>query len=471
MVDMKRIREDFDKVISYSQGIPNPKTEELFDRWLEAKRDFIEAMDGRLIYTIPHKVSFELSYKEKMNRVNEFIESVSMTWRNNELACFIDENKDGFFSNVVVESFTAPGGGKIPKGMKLVKAFKYFEYDRITLEEIQNRASMIIQEDKVEGHLCFSVHPLDFLSTSENTYNWRSCHALDGEYRCGNLSYMMDKSTVVVYLRSDKEENALPNFPPEVKWNSKKWRMLLFVSDSWNAMFAGRQYPFFSETALEAVLYHASEAFRLSGEWSNWHNDEFRNFKFAGDDEGRDEMWFRNVYIPMKDKLYLKNELIEDCENPMHFNDLLRSSCYIPYYCWQKRSWGYNNEIHFTIGGEIPCLRCGKYPVAQTDDMLCQDCELEYGNSEDEMYTTCSCCGRRILYDDSYYVESSGENICEYCADRECRECDNCGELYWNNEISYDKKNHDYRCEHCHSEQQELEERMREFIAATLPRN
>ena len=469
MVDMKRIREDFDKVISYSQGISNPKTEELFDRWLEAKRDFIEAMDGRLIYTIPHKVSFELSYKEKMNRVNEFIESVSMTWRNNELACFIDENKDGFFSNVVVESFTAPGGGKIPKGMKLVKAFKYFEDDRITLEEIQNRASMIIQEDKIEGHLCFSVHPLDFLSTSENTYNWRSCHALDGEYRCGNLSYMMDKSTVVVYLRSDKEENALPNFPPEVKWNSKKWRMLLFMSDSWNAMFAGRQYPFFSETALDAVLYHASEAFRFSGEWSNWHNDEFRNFKFAGDDEGRDEMWLRNVYIPMKDKLYLKNELIEDCENPMHFNDLLRSSCYIPYYCWQKRSWGYNNEIHFTIGGEIPCLRCGEHPVAQTDDMLCQDCELECGNSEDEMYTTCSCCGRRILYDDSYYVESSDENICEYCADHECRECDNCGELYWNNEISYDKKNHDYRCEHCHSDQQELAERMHEFINATLP--
>ena len=85
MVDMKRIREDFDKVISYSQGISNPKTEELFDRWLEAKRDFIEAMDGRLIYTIPHKVSFELSYKEKMNRVNEFIESVSMTWRNRKI--------------------------------------------------------------------------------------------------------------------------------------------------------------------------------------------------------------------------------------------------------------------------------------------------------------------------------------------------------------------------------------------------
>lgn len=468
MVNMKEIQEQFNKVISYSQGITDPKTDELFDRWLEAKRDFIEAMDGRLIYTIPQKVSFELSYKEKMNRVNEFIESVSMTWRNNDLACFIDENKDGFFSNVVVESFTSPRGTKIPKGMKLVKAFKFFEDDKITLEEIQNRASMIIQEDKVEGHLCFSVHPLDFLSTSENTYNWRSCHALDGEYRCGNLSYMMDKSTVVVYLKSDRDDNILPNFPPEVKWNSKKWRMLLFMADGWNAMFAGRQYPFFSETALDSVLYHAANAFRFSGQWSKWHNDEFRNFKFEGDTEGVDEMYFRHTYIPMRDRLYPKSELIEDCPNPMHFNDLLRSSCYIPYYCWQKR-WGYSRDVHFTIGGEIPCLRCGEYPVAQTDDMLCRDCELEYGCSEDEAYTTCACCGRRILYDDSWYVESSGENVCEECANRECRTCDCCGELYWNNDIVYDKKNHDYRCEHCHSDNNDREERQREFFNSLLP--
>ena len=132
--NFKSIQEEFNKVISYSQGISEPKTDELFERWLEAKRDIIEAMDGRLIYTVPHKVSFELSYREKMNRVNEFIESVAMTWRNNELACFIDENKDGFFSNVVVETFTSPGGAKIPKGMKLVKAFKFFEDDRMTLE-------------------------------------------------------------------------------------------------------------------------------------------------------------------------------------------------------------------------------------------------------------------------------------------------------------------------------------------------
>ena len=42
----KEIQEKFNKVISYSQGIEDPKTDILFSRWLESKRDFIEAMDG-----------------------------------------------------------------------------------------------------------------------------------------------------------------------------------------------------------------------------------------------------------------------------------------------------------------------------------------------------------------------------------------------------------------------------------------
>ena len=73
------------------------------------------------------------------------------------------------------------------------------------------------------------MHPLDYLSLSENTYNWRSCHSLDGEYRAGNLSYMMDKSTVICYLKSN-DDVILSNFGPEVKWNSKKWRVLLYFS-------------------------------------------------------------------------------------------------------------------------------------------------------------------------------------------------------------------------------------------------
>lgn len=458
MVNIKEIQEQFNRVIAYSQGISEPQTDKLFELWLEAKRDFIEAFDGKLIYTVPQKVSFELSEKEKMLRVNDFIDSVSMTWGNEPLADFIDENKESFFKNIVEKGTVLNDGTKIPKGMKLVKAFKFFENNKKGLEELQNRASMIIQEDKIEGYLCFSVHPLDFLSSSENTYNWRSCHALDGEYRSGNISYMVDKSTVICYLRSEKGENFLPNFPNTVPWNSKKWRMLLFLADRWNAMYAGRQYPFFSDTALNMIKTHAMEAFKFNGYWSNWHNDEINNYQFEGDAEDRDTVFFNKVYIPMKGNMYSKEELITDGDNSQHFNDLLRSSCYVPYYCWNKQSW---QGIHFSIGAAAPCMRCGEDHISVTDDMLCTDCELEYGNSEDEMFITCDCCGRRILYEDSWFVESTGESVCESCADTECMPCACCGELYYKRDIQFDRKNGDYRCHHCHSDNDESYQNMR----------
>ena len=109
-----------------------------------------------------------------------------------------------------------------------------------------------IQENKVTGTLCFSVHPLDFLSSSENNYNWRSCHALDGEYRAGNLSYMLDKSTIICYLKG-AEKVKLPLFPEYIPWNNKKWRVLLHFSENWDIIFAGRQYPFESEEGIEIV--------------------------------------------------------------------------------------------------------------------------------------------------------------------------------------------------------------------------
>lgn len=447
-MNVKKIQEQFNQVIAYSQGIDVLNTDNLFEQWLEAKRDYIEVFGGKPIFTLPEKVSFELSHKEKMLRVNDFIESVTMTFDNEPLADFISANKETFFNNIVENSIIASSGEKIPKGMKLVKSFKFFEHDKKTLEELQNRASMIIQEDKIEGYLCFSVHPLDYLSVSENTYNWRSCHSLDGEYRAGNLSYMVDKTTVVCYLKSEKENNYLPNFPNNVMWNSKKWRMLLFLSENWNAMYAGRQYPFFSDVALNIVKNSSMKAFNLSGHWSKWHNDEITSYDFNDDENHTDSVFFNHVFIPMKGNMYRKDELIEDGKYSQHFNDLLRSSCYTPYYCWNKKHW---KGVHFSIGEKAPCVRCGQSHIVVTDSMLCSDCELEYGNSEDEMFTHCDCCGRRILYDESWFVESTGENICDFCMQSECMTCACCGDLYYNRDIRYDKVNEDYRCYHCHS--------------------
>lgn len=67
-----------------------------------------------------------------------------------------------------------------------------------------------------------------FLTSSVNTYNWRSCHALDGEYRAGNLSYMADNVTFMCYIKGEAKLQ-YPFLPHGISWNSKKWRMLVHM--------------------------------------------------------------------------------------------------------------------------------------------------------------------------------------------------------------------------------------------------
>ena len=174
----------------------------------------------------------------------EFIDTLSRDYDYPlaDLISFVQLNYDSFFDNLVSVGYTTADGTKIKPGMKLSKAFKFFVDDEDILDNIQTLASRIIQNNVLSGELCVSVHPLDFLSSSENSYNWRSCHSLNGEYRSGNLSYMVDSTTFIAYIKG-KDKHVLPNFPNDVKWNSKKWRTLFFTSENFEVLFAGRQYP------------------------------------------------------------------------------------------------------------------------------------------------------------------------------------------------------------------------------------
>ena len=452
------VQEQFNKVISYSQGIPEPETDKLFADWLEGKRDFIEAFGGQLIYEWPEKVSFELGSREKSLRLDDFIGVLENRYENYDLAEFVRANREGFFSNQVVEPYTTSKGDTIPKGMKLLRAFKFFESDANALEAEQNAASMIIQEDKIEGTLCLSVHPLDFLSTSENTHNWRSCHALDGEYRSGNLSHMIDHSTFICYLKSNKDEKS-PNFPPDVPWNSKKWRVLFYMSDRWDMIFAGRQYPFCTETGLDFVKNKVFPRANL-GDFSSWIDKKYCGFK---DKDVYSN--FSHSYVPVVDGLVPLDELVINEPGSLQFNDVLSSSCYDALYAYKKVECfgGYkyapmHKFTRFHIGGKCNCTRCGKYPIEITSSFMCNDCELEYGDSEDDMFAYCPCCGSRYYYDDGVWVEGDEECVCPSCADSETTICDCCGTRHYTSAMVYSRKHNKYLCPDCWDEMQIEEE-------------
>ena len=461
MTEVSKIKEDFNKVITYSQGIAEPKTDKLFDIWFKAKQDLIEVFGNKFIYEYPEKVCFNLDDKYKASKITSFIHDLQYVWGNGYLADFVEDQADGFFNNITVSDYTAPNGEVIKKGSKLVKAFKYFIENKRVLADIQNEASRIIQENKIEGTLCFSVHPLDFLSVSENTYNWRSCHALDGEYRAGNLSYMMDSCTFICYLKSDKMEK-LPHFPEDVPWNSKKWRVMMYISNDWKMMIAGRQYPFESTPGIDKVLEVLKRRIFVedgSVYWSDWNNNiitEMSNMTNGLNYE------LDIPYIPINTTILPLDIVFRTKEGSKFFNDVLDSTCYKPIYSikYLRYPWlsngGYatttEERTRFDVGGYTYCLYCGEKECLEkgNESMLCEECELKYGNTESELFTRCDCCGIRMHTEEAFCVEDS--LVCRECFKTETVECEFCGERVWRDNIIYKERINKYICKYCFDE-------------------
>ena len=222
--------------------------------WEENKCKFYSRLPGnKLIYQSHTPITMSISEDDKKAELDCFIDNIRWRYSLFELKNFVENNRENFYSNILSEDYPMENGTIIPKGMKIIKAFKYFVEDKETLTEIQDKASMLIQNTKISGYFCMSVHPLDYLSLSENTHNWRSCHALDGEYRAGNLSYMTDNCTIICYIKSEHDA-VLPRFPDDIPWADKKWRMLLHVSNDDTMIISGRHYPYESKGLQDFAL-------------------------------------------------------------------------------------------------------------------------------------------------------------------------------------------------------------------------
>lgn len=457
MYDIEQIKRQFKEVISYSQGIPDPQIDSLFYRWEKAKSKFIDRFGG-LIYEWPKPVEFVLDPKEKKIKAMEFINCVSNTFDNEQLADFLDLNIDTFFENKVSNT----GDKQIPEGMKLIKAFKFFESNKQALRDMQDIASQLIQENKIKGTLCFSVHPLDFLSSSENTYNWRSCHALDGEYRAGNLSYMVDETTFMVYLKG-ADDVCIPGFPYTVRWNSKKWRMLIHAQENDQIIFAGRQYPFSSKPGIDIVLRVYNNLIQLQDnypfarfthKYNEWRADYVDRYSLY--DDGDKEVILEDRYLVYGDKLIALSDVVVAGPGAMNYNDVLFSTCYkYPYYAILNPH-GYHSpcelrEHPIIVGDEVSCLHCHNEVITNAETMRCDKCEMDYGFEINDNYGHCENCGCRIYFDDAYYVND--EYVCDHCFNTYCFICDECGEAYYNEQkycVEIDEDTVEYFCPHCY---------------------
>lgn len=450
------IEESLKNAIAYSQEEANPQIEQLMSDWMENKEKFLHRFGGP-IYECPEVMTFSLDQKAKDARLNGLIEYISCNCLNPDLGIFIEKNKDSFFDNKVCDTMDTSG---VVPGMKLVKSFKFFEDNKELLTEFQNRASQVIQEDKITGKLCFSVHPLDFLTSSENTHGWRSCHSLDGQYRAGNLSYIADSVTFMVYIKSEQDVY-LPAIDQE--WNNKKWRMLVYAADDDSIMFAGRQYPFDASGVLEKMREVYSELIRADYTEKNSLCDKVRYSEWTNDyvtKVGNQELSHR--YLPYNSDLVALQNIVFNSSYNMAYNDVLNSSLYTkPYYSVLQDYRFFGNVCvrpsaqSIKVGARVNCIHCGHALINRKGghSMRCDECELDYGGSDNEDICVCNICGRRVFIDDAYELDGAGYDlVCDSCFDKECFECENCGRLFYNcdlNIIRYEDGSAEKYCYYC----------------------
>jgi hypothetical protein len=427
MIGLEQIQQDFRDTIG---GYISSPVLFSFDKYQKNKASLLEDLGNQYIYT-RQNIVVEIKEDSKLKMMREFIDKISGFYNKKVLYDFLEVNGvDGFFENKITKTFymllsihdevysfsdaTIDGikSLKLQQGMKISKVLKYFikEDSAHMLYHIQTKYSQIINGSRLSGNLSLSIHPLDYLSMSHNNENWRSCQSLDGEYASGTLSLMCDQTTLVAYLASPELQELDWG---GVRWNSKKWRVLVHIDKTRNRIVLSKHYPFYSyelETQLVEMIKEIYPQFKDS-EIQNLENSD---------------------------------SVISKVRDAQNYNDIARSNGFI------TRTLSTDSESEkILIGTVVPCLHCGKNPIEDAMSFACYHCMP----IETSFCDRCETNGHRE--EDMYWVSQEDRSICSDCFNYAYDICDSCSYVIPQEEMSSGDMRICKECEENHRRQNE----------------
>ena len=306
------------------------------------------------------------------------------------------------------ESFKviSPRTGKafeVTKGCKVLKILGKFaqEFNLKGFEEFRIEHSRILNTKETHGYLNISIHPNDYATMSDNSYDWDSCMSWDGDggYCQGTVEMMNSPMVVVAYVSGDKKFTF-----GKSEWSNKKWRELFIVHEDIITEIA--PYPFPNKDITGKVLSWLKELAVNNLEWN----------QFA---TSKKTVWEDKTVVNPEDNQIINFEFFA---NAMYNDFRFEHDCYL------STEINSNEWYEINYSGLTECLWCGETSY-NWEDFLGHEgmlCCIGCDNS-----TVCDCCGRRISHrEESYWVD--GDRICEECWNSETFECDYCEGIHLN---------------------------------------
>lgn len=247
--------------------------------------------------------------------------------------------------------------GKMARDTKDANILDLYEKLRIALSRHTN-------QKELHGNLCLSIHPLDYMTMSDNDSGWNSCMSWveQGDYRAGTVEMMNSPYVVVAYVESEHKQ---ATFAGSITWNNKKWRELFLVTP--NLITEIKPYPYVNE-------FFTKETLRRLGALQ-----PEANFSEAF------EMPVRKTFT------YKDKELVFRPQATYMYNDFGLTA--------SKKHWTLINEdnldswqTHINYSGTMNCMSCGEeiyYEADYSNEVFCASCL-------GETPFVCDCCGKMV---------------------------------------------------------------------------
>lgn len=287
------------------------------------------------------------------------------------------------------------------EGVKFTRAIgkiaKY--YDIPDYEEFRIALSMAHQEilKKKDEILYLSIHPLDFITMSDNTNNWESCMSWQqsGCYRAGTVAMMNSPCVLVAYLTSSNPMRYI-----DYELNNKKYRQLIIVDEKFLATV--RPYPYKSDILDHEILSFIKELYQKNIDAQATFSEDYSyvpKLNYCPDDAECRKICF-------------------DCGDVM-YNDFCHSNHKISF---REDIPFYEGIKYYEYNGPSECMWCGQTePCLNTQEFLiCEDCLQITPNK------VCDQCGDSS----GELTEVDGTQYCSYCYEHYIREDAFTGDLH-----------------------------------------
>ena len=297
---------------------------------------------------------------------------------------------------------------RITNGTKITKILAKIakEYDLAGFENFRILHSQALNDKYAEGELHLSVHPLDYMTMSDNEEGWSSCMSWmnDGEYRRGTVEMMNSPIVIEAYIPNEEEEMCLYN---DTYWNNKRWRELFIVDEK--AIIGIKGYPCWNREVEKITMEWIRKLAQKNLGWE-YCSDTF-TLKSSSRYDRRKELMVDDVEVGIEVTTY----------TDAMYNDVIYThNVYVGSNFWKQTLQPEGEKkIELWYSGRSTCMQCGGIDEVYDNEsfLICEKCESHFH---------CAQCGDILYEDDIVWVDN--EPYCEYCADQFER-CDSCDEL------------------------------------------